>query len=434
MNPSERPAWHFTPRRGWINDPNGLVYDGAQYHLFAQHNPVDIVPGAMHWLHATSPDLLHWQERGIALAPDALGEIYSGSAVLDRENTAGFGAGALVCVFTHHGAREQQSLAYSLDGGSSFTKYAHNPVLENHHRRNFRDPKVFQTAQGWHMVLAAGKELLFYRSSDLRHWTHSGTLPLRTHGVLECPDVFPLDGAWVLVYSVNGLHRWKAYQSYYQIGHFDGDTFHAHWAPQRLDWGADHYAAATFSGTDEVIQLGWASHWGYSHAVPAEQWRGAMTLPRRLSLRSTAQGLRLAATPVLPTLPEAHSVQGHIALTGEAFMLKLTAPGAFVCTLQGAHGERFRFGRDAKGCLFANRRHVGGAQLPAKMRGKSLGTTRTPPLGAGDWCIVYDHGLCEIFADNGLTVCTFLVGRGEKTEGRVVLEGLSADFCPLPSV
>ena len=164
-----RPALHFAPRNGWINDPNGLVYDKKQYHLFAQHNPDDIVWGPMHWLHAVSDDLLHWRELGIALYPDALGTMFSGSAVIDHGNAAGFGQGAMVALFTQHGERECQSVAYSLDG-KHFLLYARNPVIENPGIPDFRDPKVFwyEKGQCYVMALAAGDCIEFYRSFDLK--------------------------------------------------------------------------------------------------------------------------------------------------------------------------------------------------------------------------------------------------------------------------
>ena len=176
-----RPAYHYTPAQGWMNDPNGLIYLNGEYHLFFQYNPDATVWGPMHWGHATSADLVNWQRLPVALAPDKLGSIFSGSAVVDRGNTAGFGAQALVAVFTHEqGGAQRQSLAFSTDEGRTWTMYSGNPVLAAPgNLKDFRDPKVFWYGDGaaghWVMVLAAGNTILFYTSPDLKAWSPAGS-------------------------------------------------------------------------------------------------------------------------------------------------------------------------------------------------------------------------------------------------------------------
>jgi fructan beta-fructosidase len=201
-----RPLVHLTPPTAWLNDPNGLVYVDGEYHAFYQHHPADDVWGPMHWGHAISRDLIRWQHLPVALAPDELGTIFSGSAVVDHDDTAGFGAGAMVLIFTHHTDElERQSLAYSVDRGRTWTKYAGNPVLQDEAAgRDFRDPKVFRYRgtdgqRCWIMIVAAGRALRLYRSENLRAWTYLSSFGdgQPDHlGVFECPDLFelPVDG------------------------------------------------------------------------------------------------------------------------------------------------------------------------------------------------------------------------------------------------
>ncbi len=236
-----RPQFHFSPKTGWMNDPNGLVYDNGEYHLFYQHNPNDTKWGPMHWGHAVSSDLIHWQDLPIALEPDKLGMIFSGSAVIDADNTANFGKGAMVAVFTHDlSSAESQSLAYSTDHGRTWTKYALNPVLEPpNNLRNFRDPKVFWYTPGygaghWVMLVAAGSSVLIYESSDLKNWKFSSNFGLgygATCGVWETPDLLelPITGGsqkrWVLTVGVNNCAPAGGTGVQYFVGQFDGKTF-----------------------------------------------------------------------------------------------------------------------------------------------------------------------------------------------------------------
>lgn len=208
-----RPVYHFSPAYGWMNDPNGMFYKDGVYHLFYQHNPYGSMWGNMHWGHATSTDLVTWEHHGDAISPDALGTIFSGSCVVDKDNTAGFGAGAVIAFYTSASDRQVQSMAYSLDNGKTFKKYARNPILTST-QRDFRDPKVIwhEDTKKWIMVLAVGQEMEIYSSADLKSWTLEskfGEGQGAHGGVWECPDLLelPVEGTelkkWVLVCNLN---------------------------------------------------------------------------------------------------------------------------------------------------------------------------------------------------------------------------------------
>lgn len=328
MIPAEayRPQFHFSPAAHWINDPNGLVYYDGEYHLFYQYHPESTVWGPMHWGHAVSRELLRWEELPIALHPDEHGMIFSGSAVIDWHNSAGFGREALVAIFTHHRSSgdiqtQSQSLAYSLDKGRTWTKYAGNPVLPPTNRmRDFRDPKVFwygapETGH-WVLCLAAGQLILFYKSPNLIDWEACGGFGFgygSTGGVWETPDLFelPVEGTderrWVLFVGVGRGAPAGGSGGQYFVGHFDGETFTsdnpkpvALWA----DYGADFYAAQSWSDVADGRRLviAWMSNWLYARQTPTERWRGAMTLPRQLFLARTADGIRLRQA-VVDTTP-----------------------------------------------------------------------------------------------------------------------------------
>ncbi len=310
-----RPAYHFSPYYGWTNDPNGMVWHDGRYHLFYQHNPYGSMWANMHWGHAVSEDLVHWQHLGDALAPDSLGSIFSGSAVVDEHNTAGFGRNAIVVLFTSAGKRQTQSVAYSTDGGRTFTKYEGNPVLTDPDIVDFRDPKVFwhETTRQWVMALATSQTITFYASPDLKSWHKLSAFGdgIGSHGgVWECPDLFPLqtpDGRtkWVLLVSINpgGPNGGSATQ--YFIGDFDGRTFHADDLPYPLwvDYGRDNYAGVTWNNVPDGrrVFMGWMSNWDYANQVPTVNFRNAMTLPRDLSLRHNGEHLVLAGMPVHET-------------------------------------------------------------------------------------------------------------------------------------
>lgn len=301
-----------------MNDPNGLVYYAGEYHLFYQHNPDDTIWGPMHWGHAVSHDLINWEHLPIALYPDENGTIFSGSAVIDWHNTAGFGTEAMVAIFTHElNGRQSQSLAYSTDRGRTWTKYEGNPVLDPPKNiKNFRDPKVFwygnETTGHWVMAVTGGNVILFFSSPDLKTWEATGGFGFgygSTAGVWETPDLFqlPVDGGpdtrWVLTVGVGNGGPAGGTGTQYFIGAFDGKNFTSDNPKKAILWadfGADFYAAQSWS--DEPggrrIWIGWMNNWQYATVIPTSTWRSAFTLPRELSLTTTSEGLRLSQQPI----------------------------------------------------------------------------------------------------------------------------------------
>lgn len=326
-NDKYRPQFHFTPEENWMNDPNGMVYFNEEYHLFYQYHPHGTTWGPMHWGHAVSKDLVHWENLPIALYPDAYGDIFSGSAVVDWSNTTGFfdDSPGLVAIYTNAGTypdserpRQRQSLAYSKDDGRTWIKYEGNPVLSDESIVDYRDPKVFwhsETSQ-WVMILATGQTVNIYTSSDLKDWEHAsefGNNQGSHDGVWECPDLFKLsvDGdeknqKWVMIVSIgdNGEFN-EGSRTQYFIGDFDGKTFtnnHSEDTVLWLDYGRDNYAGVSWSDVPSEdgrrIYIAWMSNWRYANEVPTEKWRSAMTLPRELTLKTTGKGIRINQNPV----------------------------------------------------------------------------------------------------------------------------------------
>ena len=303
-----RPQIHFTPAQNWINDPNGMVYADGTYHLFYQYNPQGNDWGNMSWGHATSTDIIHWTEQAVALRRDELGDIFSGSAVIDKDNTAGFGANTMVAIYTSADKYQQQSIAYSTDGGKSFTRFTGNPVIKNNDD-NLRDPKVFwhEGTKQWIMALAKGwaRGVEFYGSTNLKTWSHLSTfvtdLPGRPSLQWECPDLIQMGDKWVLLVSVNPGGPILGSGIMYFVGDFDGKEFkpQALDYPLWLDYGMDNYAGVTWSNTgDRKIMIGWMNNWSYAGAVPCSPWRSAMTLPRELKL-TEFNGKPLLCCPII---------------------------------------------------------------------------------------------------------------------------------------
>ena len=315
-----RLQFHFSPKEKWMNDPNGMVYHNGEYHLFYQYYPDSTVWGPMHWGHAVSKDLLHWEHLPIALYPDSLGYIFSGSAVLDKDNTSGFGSAEnppLIAIFTYHditGERagdilfQTQAIAYSLDDGRTWTKYSGNPVIKNPGIKDFRDPKVFwhDSQDKWVMALAVKDHISFYSSKNLKDWAHESDFgsTLGGHGgVWECPDLFRIEDKWILLVSINpgGPNGGSATQ--YFVGDFDGKTFTPQDDKTRwLDYGRDNYAGITWSNIPDSdgrkVFIGWMSNWDYANVVPTEKWRSAMTLPRELSIYKSENGYAVKSSLV----------------------------------------------------------------------------------------------------------------------------------------
>ena len=306
-----RPTYHFSPLYGWMNDPNGMVYKDGEYHLFYQYNPYGSKWGNMSWGHAISQDLVNWKHLPVAIAPDALGTIFSGSAVVDFDNTAGFGAGAIIAIYTQNSDRQVQSIAYSTDNGRTFTKYENNPVLTSD-ARDFRDPKVFwyESTKRWIMVLAVGQEMQIFSSPNLKDWTFEsrfGEGQGAHGGVWECPDLFELpvegtnDKKWVLLCNLNPGGPFGGSATQYFVGSFNGKEF-VNESPSKtkwMDWGKDHYATVTWSNAPagRAIALAWMSNWQYANDVPTRQYRSANSVPRDLSLYTSEGETYVKVTP-----------------------------------------------------------------------------------------------------------------------------------------
>lgn len=311
-----RPVYHHTPAYGWMNDPNGMFYKDGVYHLYFQWNPYGSVWGNMHWGHSTSTDLMHWKFEGCAIVPDAWGAIFSGSCVVDHENTAGFGKEAVVAFYTSAkstpwGDIQMQSMAYSLDNGKTFTKYEGNPILTSS-EKDFRDPKVFWYAPGkhWVMILAVGQHMEIYSSVNLKEWkkeSEFGAMQGAHGGVWECPDLveIPVEGTrekkWVLICNLNPGGSFGGSAAQYFVGSFDGKKFVNESPTQTkwMDWGKDNYATVTWNNAPDgrCIALGWMSNWQYANNVPTRQYRSANTLARDLTLYREGQELYLKSTP-----------------------------------------------------------------------------------------------------------------------------------------
>ena len=321
-NEKYRLQFHFSPKEKWMNDPNGLVYFNDEYHLFFQFHPFGTTWGPMHWGHAVSKDLIHWEQLPIALYPDEHGAIFSGSAVVDWNNTSGFfpDEPGLVAIYTSADKNpdsdmylQRQSLAYSKDNGRTWTKYDGNPVLSDASLSDFRDPKVswHEETNRWVMALATGQSITVFTSRNLKDWEFASEFGKHAgshDGVWECPDLFrlPVEGEpsnqkWVLLVSIGDNPEFKeGSRTQYFIGDFDGTTFINHYSNETILWldhGRDNYAGVSWSDmpTEDSrrVYIGWMSNWRYANQVPTEGWRSAMTLPRELSLISNESGYQL---------------------------------------------------------------------------------------------------------------------------------------------
>jgi len=440
-----------------MNDPNGMVYYAGEYHLFFQYYPNDAVWGPMHWGHAVSQDLVHWEHLPIALYPDDLGYIFSGSAVIDENNTAGFGADGdtpMVAIFAYHdpvgeangeNTFQTQAIAYSLDKGRSFIKYEGNPVLPNPGIADFRDPKVFwhNATQKWIMSLATSQTITFYGSKNLKEWEKLSEFgeAIGAHGgVWECPDLFPLsvDGTdtqkWVLLVSINpgGPNGGSATQ--YFIGEFDGHRFVSESsATQWLDWGRDNYAGVTWSNVPAEdgrrLFIGWMSNWLYADRVPTETWRGAMTITRELTLAANGNGYGLVSKPVRELKNLRREIQengnmpvvisgeqeipvGDINLNQSELILDLqidrNTVSSFGIILENDLNERLTLSYSISSGLFSSDRSAAGVNDFAP----EFSGTATAPYTIGDQVrlrLFVDASSIELFVDEGRLVITELV-------------------------
>ncbi|MBD5358665.1 MAG: glycoside hydrolase family 32 protein [Bacteroides sp.] len=429
-----RPQIHFTPKRNWMNDPNGMVYNDGIYHLFFQHNPSGNDWGNMSWGHATSSDMIHWEEQPVALKRDELGDIFSGCAVIDKDNTAGFGAGALVVFYTSADQYQQQSMAYSLDNGVTFTRYAGNPVIPST-LADFRDPKVFyhQESKQWVMALAKGWNygIDFWGSSDLKSWKKLSefTSPIDrcNKGQWECPDLLRMNfegkEKWVLIVSVNPGGPAGGSGTMYFVGDFDGTNFTADSLdyPLWLDYGPDNYAGVTWSNTgDRTLLIGWMNNWNYAGATPTSPWRSAMTLPRELKLISY-DGKPLLANTVAKEIDgiagEWKDVSlGNVMPVEKAYQLRMTVDlsknGSF--TLYNEAGEKAEFTVNAAAGKLIMKRNAstGNTSFNGNF---SLPSIQAPLNMEGAQVVLdifVDGASVEVFTENGSMALTAIVFPG----------------------
>lgn len=451
-----RPQYHFSSRINWLNDPNGLVYYDGEYHLFYQYNPIDIHCGHMSWGHAISRDLVHWQELPVAIPEEGQTMIFSGSCVVDKTNTSGFGQdGRVPLVAVYTGARpdnQSQHIAYSLDKGRTWTKYAGNPVIDLR-KKEFRDPKVFwhDLTQRWIMVvlLPTEKKALFYASPNLKNWTKTGefTATDSPATVWECPDLveLPVDGTierkWVLLLSIGNNAPAGGSGMQYYVGRFTGSTFVSESKPGELryvDWGKDYYAAITFNnlprrGNRGAISLGWMNNLQYANEIPTSPFRGAMTLPRELKLVKTTTGrYELRQQPIQELKPllglpfqwtGTDVLQLNQSLTSNNFssdtymvMLELEATKTGVgvrvkkqqtpSTSTTATGEETVIGYDPlRQQVYVDRSHSGQLTVKKEFPGRFTAPLK-PQNGRISLQIWVDRSSVEVFANNGEVTLT----------------------------
>jgi len=438
-----RPRWHLTPPTGWMNDPNGPIRLDGRYHLYYQHNPDAPFWGNLHWGHASTTDLLHWRHEPIALRPDKKGQMFTGSVVRDVEGTAGFGEGALVAVFTQHlEGLERQSLAWSLDGGQTWTPYQDNPVLEAPPGcRDFRDPKVIAHGAGWLMVLAVGSELWWYRSQNLRGWQLATkmTPPLPSpQSIIEVPDLVrvPVEGTgtdvWTLIYSVEPQRGTASHTR--QVQWLPGAVCDTGFAatPTRgggvVDVGPVYYASLTWdlSSAGEPIAIGWMDERVAPGGGGPRPWCGRQSIPRRLSLVQREDSLVLRQRPVLPDWTSSARVvinagsTESVALAHGTFAARVTAGGA---------DDRIRAARlrlDSEPAS-TNSTSVSLGPTALEVRSSDVGVWRERvDADAGDLMLISDYGSLEVFADAGLGVASILTPVVGST-GRIVIENDGPD-------
>lgn len=361
-----RPVYHHTPAWGWMNDPNGMFYKDGVWHLYFQYNPYGSQWENMTWGHSTSTDLIHWTFQGAPIEADAWGTIFSGSAVVDHNNTAGFGKGAVVAMYTSAGENQTQSIAYSNDNGQTFTKYDGNPVLTSN-TPDYRDPHVFwnEDIKRWNMIMAEGQHMDIYSSADLKEWkleSQFGAEYGNHGGVWECPDLMKMkvrgtdQYKWMLLCNINPGGPFGGSATQYFVGQFDGHKFTCESAPEVtkwMDYGKDHYATVTFDNAPDGrrVAMAWMSNWQYANQVPTMQYRSANSVPRDLDLYEY-QGQTYCGVTPSPELAAARPKKATKTLT-EACEMVVTLKGNATITLANDKGEQVVMTYDEKSRTFA---------------------------------------------------------------------------------
>ena len=386
-----RPVYHHTPQWGWMNDPNGLFYKDGVWHLYFQYNPYGSQWENMTWGHSTSKDLVHWVHQGNAISPDALGTIFSGSAIVDKNNTSGLGKGTVVAMYTSAGKSQTQSLAYSTDDGKTFTKYANNPVITAE-VPDFRDPHMFwnEDIHAWNLILAAGQEMNIYSSKDLKNWTFESAFGLgygNHDGVWECPDLMklPVNGTgeekWLLICNINPGGPFGGSATQYFVGSFDGHKFTCESKPdvtKWMDYGKDHYATVTFDNAPDNrrVAIAWMSNWQYANQVPTMQYRSANSVPRDLGLFTDAGETYVSVVPSKELLALRGDKTNRLSAACELVVDIKSQSKPTVITLSNARDEQVVMTYNPKDCTFSmDRTQSGNTGFSDMFKAKTIAPT-----------------------------------------------------------
>lgn len=410
-----RSIYHHTPVYGWMNDPNGMFYKDGVWHLYYQYNPYGSQWENMTWAHSTSTDLIHWKNHGEVIQPDALGTIFSGSSVVDKENTAGFGKDAVVAFYTSAGAAQTQSIAYSTDNGETFKKYVNNPILTSD-VPDFRDPNVFwnEEVKQWNLILAAGQQMNIYSSKNLKDWKYESSFGegYGNHGgVWECPDLLKMGDKWVLICNINPGGPFGGSATQYFVGSFDGHKFTCESKPEVtkwMDYGKDHYATVSFSNAPDgrIVVLPWMSNWQYANQVPTQQFRSANGLPRDLGLYSY-NGEDYVSVKPSPEVFAAFEKKPSGRLQSAAYIEVTNIKSNASIVLSNDKGERVTMVYDGKNATFSmDRTESGVTDFHSDFKAK----TEAPTNGViKSMQIFIDRCSIEAFDTEGKVAMTNLV-------------------------
>ena len=430
-----RPSYHHTPAYGWMNDPNGMFYKDGVWHLYFQHNPFGSQWENMTWGHSTSTDLVHWTFEGDPVQPDVWGAIFSGSAVVDKENTAGFGKDAVVALYTSAAESQIQSMAYSTDNGKTFTKYEGNPVITSN-VPDFRDPHMFwnEDIKKWNMILAAGQHMEIYTSDNLKEWKLESSFGAEygNHGgVWECPDLMKMKvkgtdkEKWMLICNINPGGPFGGSATQYFIGDFDGYKFVCDTKPEVtkwMDYGKDHYATVTFDNAPDGrhVAIAWMSNWQYANLVPTKQYRSCNSIPRDLGLFEYDGDIYCSVLPSPEMTAARKTKKPGKAITEACELIVNPKRDVTIITLSNDKGEEVVMKYDAKAKTFSMDRTNSGkmdfsTDFPA--------VTEAPTFGKiSQLRIFIDKSSIEVFDAEGKMAMTNLVFPN-KPYNKVTIQG-----------
>jgi levanase len=448
---ARRPAYHLTPPAHWMNDPQRPLLLDGQWQLYYLYNADFPHGNGTAWARAVSADMVSWRPVGVAIPKyvDALGDVESGSAVVDEQGAAGLGAGAVVALATQQAdGVQRQSLFVSRDGGATFVPAPGNPVLDNPGTTDFRDPKVIHDAAGerWVMVLAEGRRLGFYASTDLREWTYLSDFATTDLGLLECPDLFemcldtdPDRRVWVLLASANGAAQGRTTGTVYWTGTWADDAFVPDGHPPRwLDAGPDYYATVTWSDPRESedgqrarrYALGWLNCWAYAAERSGSEWQGgSQSVVREMELVThlgeapilasrplSALSGTMAEPPSDPARPGTDSFHVDVDLEGATEGVELT--------LRGGTAELVIRADPAN-------REIGVRRIPVAAPHDEVWelehVSRVPDGGSiSRWGVWVDAGSVEVFLEDGSLTFSTAVDLGDPASLTIEHSGVTA--------